>query len=142
MPYKDKVFDAFRRHQLTSRQRGIAFHFTFEEWVAWWEEHLGPDWLSMRGTKRHQYVMARKGDKGDYCRSNVDCITASKNKADDNRNNPHGNGGAFRGMKHRPETKAKLSETRIGAGNPFYGRQHSDATRQKMREAHKRRIAP
>ena len=99
---------------MESRNRGIAFRFTFERWVAWWEKHLGPDRLSLRGTKSHQYVMARKGDKGSYCVANVECITASKNMTDANHNNPHGNGGATRGYKHTLEHKRMLSRMRRG----------------------------
>jgi hypothetical protein len=141
MPYKDKRFDAFRRQRMESRKRGIAFHFTFEDWVAWWEEHLGLEWLTKRGSKRHQFVMARKGDMGDYHRSNVECITASQNATDNNYNNPdghnHGNGGACRGRKQPLELKVKLSRMRMGADNPFYGKKHSEVSRQKMRDSSK-----
>jgi hypothetical protein len=60
-------------------KRGISFHFTFEEWVEWWEANLGPDWLKKRGRKRGQYVMGRNGDKGPYAKWNVKCITTERN---------------------------------------------------------------
>lgn len=66
-------------HLNSSRQRGIEFHFTFEEWVMWWETNLGPDWLKKRGTMKDQYVMAREGDCGPYSKWNVKCITKSEN---------------------------------------------------------------
>lgn len=59
--------------------RGIAFHFTYEDWVAWWKYHLGPNWFELRGRCTGQYVMARRGDKGPYARWNVKCITHSEN---------------------------------------------------------------
>src|SRR5262245_27435231 len=117
MPYKDKRFDAFRRQRMESRKRGISFRFTFLDWVAWWEEHHGVDWLSKRGNKANHFVMDRKGDKGSYCRANVECITASQNATDNNHNNPHGNTiGSFLGRKHSAETKARMSRLHSGTG--------------------------
>ena len=60
-------------------QRGIKFDFTFDEWVAWWEENLGPDWFQRRGRGTGKYVMARYGDSGPYAGWNVKCITHSQN---------------------------------------------------------------
>jgi len=62
---------AYLGQKYGAKNRGIEFHFTFEEWAKWWENHLGPNWFKMRGTKRGQYVMARKGDKGSYHPNNV-----------------------------------------------------------------------
>ena len=84
MPHKDKRRAAFCQQRKTSRQRGIDFQFTWEEWLVWWEEQLGPDWLSKRGCKIGKFVMARKGDVGPYHPSNVVCITTSKNVHDGN----------------------------------------------------------
>lgn len=61
------------------KKRGIKFQFTYEEWVAWWEKHLGPDWFEKRGPQFNKYVMARYGDKGPYAPWNVKCILAGEN---------------------------------------------------------------
>lgn len=62
-----------------ARKRGIKMLFSFEEWCEWWEHHLGPNWMTKRGPKRGQYVMARNGDKGHYQIDNVRCILATDN---------------------------------------------------------------
>jgi hypothetical protein len=69
----------FLVHKRSAKERHIGFKFTYEEWVAWWETNLGPDWINKRGCKRGQYVMARKGDKGPYAPWNVECVTCSEN---------------------------------------------------------------
>jgi hypothetical protein len=77
--------EAYRVQKGNARDRGIKFEFTYAEWVAWWEEQLGPDWAKLRGCKKHQYVMARRGDKGPYHPTNVKCITAKQNHLERNR---------------------------------------------------------
>lgn len=69
-------------HQENARRRGILFEFTYEVWVAWWEDKLGPDWRSLRGKGKHRYVMARRGDTGPYAINNVECVTGGKNRSD------------------------------------------------------------
>ena len=70
------AYDVQKGH---AKERGIKFQFSFQEWVKWWERHLGPDWLSKRGRRRGYYVMARNGDKGPYEISNVRCILYEDN---------------------------------------------------------------
>jgi hypothetical protein len=77
---KAKAKDAFRVHRSNAKVRNLGFHFTFEQWVKWWEEQLGPNWLLLRGPKKHQYCMARLNDKGPYVVENVKCITNRKNR--------------------------------------------------------------
>lgn len=76
---KDPKFLAFNLHRRGAGYRKIDFHFTFESWCQWWEQHLGPDWFSKRGRGHGQYVMARNGDSGPYHPDNVKCITHSEN---------------------------------------------------------------
>jgi len=77
---KSKELKAFELHRNgATKDRGIPFEFTFEEWVGWWRSNLGDDWISKRGRRKHEYVMARKGDKGPYAPWNVDCKTQSEN---------------------------------------------------------------
>lgn len=77
---RDKIRKAFNMQRYHARCRGIEFLFTFEEWVNWWEDQLGPDWMQRRGCRRPgQYVMARYEDKGPYASWNVECITNEEN---------------------------------------------------------------
>lgn len=69
----------YRTQKRRACERGISWLFTFDEWIKWWEDHLGPDWQSKRGKCRGQYVMARFGDLGPYSPENVECILASEN---------------------------------------------------------------
>ena len=75
--------DSFRRNPIrraykaqadSSKQRGIPFLFTYEEWCRWWFSHLGPHWFKMRGRGRGKYQMARFGDDGPYVDGNVECL--------------------------------------------------------------------
>lgn len=74
----------YKGQKTQAARRGIPFKFTFEQWCSWWETNLGSDWLSKRGRKRNQYVMARNGDKGPYAPHNVRCVLASVNAAEAN----------------------------------------------------------
>jgi len=44
--------------------------------------------------------------------------------------------GMYQHKGHSSETRVKMSETRKGEGNSFYGKNHSEKTRKKMMEAH------
>jgi hypothetical protein len=77
--YKKDANTLFLHSKKHARERGIAFKFTKDEWVSWWKKHLGPDWITKRGCRLGQYVMARIADKGDYEPNNVRCITSSEN---------------------------------------------------------------
>ncbi len=95
----------YKKQQWRSKTRGIEFMFSFDEWVEWWENNLGPDWLSKRGLRKGQYVMARKGDQGPYHPDNVECITASKNCSVTNKN------AQIKGMKGKG--RRKLTEEQV-----------------------------
>lgn len=77
-----RYYRAFAAQRKGAKERGIYFRFEFKAWVAWWEGELGPDWFSMRGRKRGQYVMARHQDKGIYAWWNVRCATVEENRKD------------------------------------------------------------
>jgi len=84
---RSKEQSAFYLHKSgAERDRGIQFKFTFEQWCAWWEDNLGPDWFQLRGCRKDKYVMARKGDKGPYALWNVKCITHSENSREQHNN--------------------------------------------------------
>jgi hypothetical protein len=78
MKYERRARRRFAAQKTAAWKRGIAFEFTFPEWVAWWEKHLGDDWLQLRGL----YVMARWYDDGPYAAHNVKCILARENSAE------------------------------------------------------------
>lgn len=119
MPIKDPIRSKYNRQILHSKRRGIEFLFTFEEWVRWWECHLGPNWMLLRGNRKNQYVMARKLDQGPYRKDNVDCLTNSQNTRDSNKQNPRGNrNGSFKGRTHSKATREKLRAIRKGEKNP------------------------
>jgi hypothetical protein len=83
---------AFLNHRHGARaSRGIDFHFTYEEWVAWWKQHLGSGWFEKRGRCVGQYVMARIGDKGPYASWNVKCILHTENIREGARGQNRGN---------------------------------------------------
>ena len=79
MPRKDKIYSAYHCQLTQAKRRGLAFEFTYEEWIRWWESHLGPDWFQMRGKGSGKFVMSRKLDTGPYAPHNVECKTFRRN---------------------------------------------------------------
>ena len=73
-------FRAWRSHRDSAKRRGIAFRFSLLRWWLWWRSEIRklPEGAA-RGRRRHEYVMARRGDAGAYEPGNVDCVTASAN---------------------------------------------------------------
>jgi hypothetical protein len=70
------LFGCFRRQRAAAKQRGVPFHFTFEEWSRTWKDSGR---LHQRGTASGNYVMGRRGDVGGYASSNVEIITVQEN---------------------------------------------------------------
>ena len=103
MPSPDKRRMAFRQQKRHARLRGIAFHFTYDEWVEWWGEQLGPRWFEKRGATKGKYVMARLRDRGPYRPGNVKCVTCTVN---------HLEGTIVKGEKHG---MAKLTDSEARA---------------------------
>lgn len=81
MVYKRTPRVAWNDQKKSAIKRGVEWHFTFEQWVIWWEAYLGSNWFRLRGHKTGQYVMARNGDTGPYKIGNVRCV-----KVEDNHN--------------------------------------------------------
>lgn len=78
---------AFVRHKNRAVARKIDFYFTFERWIKWWEDQLGPNWFERRASQKlfrtkGKFVMARYGDKGPYVEWNVKCITTEDNSSE------------------------------------------------------------
>jgi hypothetical protein len=92
----------YHDHKWNCKVRNIEFSFTLDEWIKWWELHLGPDWVSLRGRRKGQYVMARIGDVGSYAPGNVKCVLC-----EDNHSEMKDNGGSLPGEMN---PNAKLTE--------------------------------
>ena len=59
---------AFLKQRWRSRERGLTFAFSFEDWLAWW---LIDDRWVQRGRGGNRLCMCRRGDRGPYSESNV-----------------------------------------------------------------------
>lgn len=81
-PHLREAAKKYYHQKRGAKKRKIEWHFTFEEWVQWWKDNLGPDWIKKRGAGIDQYQMARRGDRGPYAVWNVDCLTARQNRGD------------------------------------------------------------
>jgi hypothetical protein len=76
---KTEARSQFLAQRAHAEKRGVPFRLTFREWEEWWQ---ATGHYNERGSKKHQYVMARKGDKGAYELGNIECITADQNRQD------------------------------------------------------------
>ncbi len=120
--------NCFYKHKYSAGQRGIAFLFTYEQWLDIW---VASGHLHERGCKKGQYVMARYGDVGPYAVGNVKIILHSENQNE-------GRGGFgnrnTRGKKLSEQTKLKMSAVHMGkpATRGMTGQRHTDLTKLKM----------
>jgi hypothetical protein len=94
---------AFTAQRLWAAKRGIEFLLTFDQWLLWWEQQLGPDWLLLRGVGHGKFCMARPGDKGPYALGNIECKLHVENHRE-------GNFGKQRnlGYQHTEEAKRRI----------------------------------
>ena len=74
-----RATEAYWAQKANAKARGKDWKFTLEEWISWWEEKLGPNWLEKRGRGKSKYVMGRRGDTGPYSPENVECLTNLQN---------------------------------------------------------------
>ncbi len=88
-------------HKFGAKRRGISFEFSFEEWLKWWKDNLGKNWMALRGNRSDQYHMARYGGKGPYRADNVKCITALENRKEG-------------GQKNRGEASGRVAKLTTG----------------------------
>lgn len=88
----------FCAHKGVAKQRGIPFHFTFEEWCNIWDKSGHWD---ERGNRRGKYCMSRYEDKGAYEIGNVFIQLWTQNTSD-----------AHKGKIKSEATKQKIREKR------------------------------
>jgi hypothetical protein len=75
--------DAFNKHKLHAKLRGISFEFSYDQWLEWWETELEKcSSRAKRGSRRLNYGMCRYFDRGPYSPGNVYCGRPKRNKAD------------------------------------------------------------
>lgn len=94
----------------SAKARGIEFHFSFEEWIGWWEQQIGPDWQTKRGCKKGQFVMARYKDKGPYVPWNVKCITTSANVSESHHHTAKLTKDQVLAIRQSPDHRLELAE--------------------------------
>ena len=107
--YLERAHKLYRRARYNALNRNVVFEFGPKEWIVWWENNLGVNWIKKRGRRRNQYCMARKGDKGPYATWNVDCILTLQNCAD-RKTNGTAKGAIQIGEKNN---KAKLTSSSV-----------------------------
>lgn len=111
-PQTKKYYNAFNIQKYhATKYRNIEWHFTFEEWLAWW----GDDIVN-RGQGKGKLVMARHGDTGPYHPNNVrKCL---------HEDNARESGWANKGKTRTDEFRELKREQAIkqhaeGRGNPY-----------------------
>jgi len=80
---KGLTYGAFSTQRKNAQARNIAFNFTYDTWLAWWEQALstlGPD--AKRGLRLGEYMMCRFKDQGVYEPGNVYAGTCAQNQHD------------------------------------------------------------
>jgi hypothetical protein len=89
---------AYFHQKNSAKRRGVEWQFTFEDWCRVWLD--SGKWDS-RGRGGDKYCMARFGDVGPYCASNVEIIPFRRNSSDGRRDrspaSPHPTLGRGRG---------------------------------------------
>lgn len=63
---------AYHAQWRRSQRRGIGWHISWPEWLAWWQ---ATGRLDQRGQGPDLYVMARRDMTEDYTMDNIECIT-------------------------------------------------------------------
>jgi NUMOD3 motif len=139
-----------------AKRRNIEWQFTFDDWWRMWDE--SGHW-HLRGRDSGKYCMARYGDAGPYAPNNVRIITVDENRSKQREGSGRGRwkhsdgtkariSAAGKGRKASPEARANMSAAHVGHTGywkgrvgPWLGRKHSDATRARMRESHRARLA-
>jgi hypothetical protein len=72
----------YARHKAQSKFRRIGFHFTYEQWLAWWSSHGIDKNLDIKWQGGQRPCMCRYGDVGDYEIDNVYLAMDNENVRD------------------------------------------------------------
>lgn len=110
-----KAKQQYWNHQQRAKRKGISFQLTFDQWLKIW---LDSGHYYNKGTKRGQYVMSRYNDVGPYSVDNVKIQTVGENTKE-----------AF------TTNNSDFIKPRYGIENHFYGRKHTEETKQKIKLA-------
>jgi hypothetical protein len=108
MGWTCKYYEWFYSQRYNAKARGIEWHFTFEEWLAWW----GDD-IDNRGHAPGKFVMARHGDVGPYHPDNVRKATHKENTAEARNKRINTPAGIFNSLKEASE-HYKVKNTTLG----------------------------
>lgn len=79
-----EFIEKYRMQKLHSKQRGIEFKLTYQEWIDWWGEDI-----KFRGRGLGKLQMCRKEDKGAYELGNIFKSTHEQNMKDKKINGTH-----------------------------------------------------
>ena len=72
--YSKSLIGKYNAQRMHSKERGIEFNLSFDEWVWFWNGNI-----DKRGTYADQLCMCRKDDKGAYEIGNIYLDTNSNN---------------------------------------------------------------
>lgn len=116
-------------HSTETKRRMSAAHSGERAW--WYGKHLPQDVMEKMSAAHKGKPTWNKGRPGlrgvDSPRFGVQATEATRRKL----------ALASRGKKASQATRDLLSELRTGASNPFFGKRHSEATRQRMQKPHR-----
>ncbi|MBQ6296595.1 MAG: hypothetical protein IJK81_02750 [Selenomonadaceae bacterium] len=133
------VYTRIYQHKYSKRQSiGREIHRIGWENFDWWviEEHVPPNLISGREQYWINFFDCVHPKGYNKTHGGIRCFTFSeetrKRISQANRGKPSPN----KGKTASPETRAKLSASRIGAKNHFYGKHHTAESNEKNRQAH------
>lgn len=124
--YRSRELTAKRKynvHKQGAKRRNVGFLLTFDEWWNIWQQ--SGHWEE-RGNKKGCYCMSRYGDIGPYAIGNVFIQTCSQNVAD-----------SLNTEINRKKRYEASKGTRVGEKNTFFGKKHTQETKDKMSESHR-----
>jgi hypothetical protein len=127
-----RLRNAFNNHRLGANERGIAFEFSWHQWLSIW---LASGHLHERGRRRGQYCMARHGDRGAYAAGNVSIITVEDNARASSLGRPKSLAErrklsrALKGRPHSAEHRRNLRIALIARAKTPQGREHMQRIR-------------
>ena len=120
MSFRDPLKRIWHRQYRQATDRNIEWQLTFDEWLTWWQQQLGPDWLAKRGKGKGRYVMARFNDCGPYAIGNIKCELFEDNIRESALRRI-GKLNSFFGRHHTTKSKLQISTTKRGVPRKTYG---------------------